>query len=223
MMPRKRKPFQGIRTVLRRLLVLGGAIGLTLALFLVLPLMQTLTKPPADDLMVQSVQTAQLEAPPPPPEQEPEKEPEQEEPPPQLNEEAPPLDLSQLELALNPGISDGWLNGDFAVKLNTLDTQSEQTDSLFSVADLDQKPRAIYQPSPSMSQEVLKKAPGTVYIIFIVDQNGRVVEPKIQKSTDAVFEQPALSAIRQWKFEPGKRNGSPVRFRMRVPITFPKG
>jgi protein TonB len=38
-----------------------------------------------------------------------------------------------------------------------------------------------------------------------------------------VFEAPALKAVKQWKFEPGKKNGKAVRFRMRVPITFPKG
>jgi protein TonB len=45
----------------------------------------------------------------------------------------------------------------------------------------------------------------------------------VQQSTDPVFERPALAAVKQWRFEPGKRNGKPVRFRMRVPITFPKG
>ncbi|MBZ0258769.1 energy transducer TonB, partial [bacterium] len=54
-------------------------------------------------------------------------------------------------------------------------------------------------------------------------QRGQVENPIVQKSTDPIFENPALSAVKKWKFEPGKRNGEPVRFRMRVPITFPKG
>jgi protein TonB len=45
----------------------------------------------------------------------------------------------------------------------------------------------------------------------------------VQSSSDPVFEAPSLAAVKQWKFEPGKRNGKPVRFRMRVPITFPEG
>ena len=215
--------FRRIRNYVHRFLVIVGAVGLSLVFFLVLPLMQSLTTSPKNDLIVQSIDTAQLEAPPPPPQEEPEKEEDQEETPPQLTEEAPPLDLSQLELALNPGLSNGFLNGDFTMKINAIGGKSEQMDSLFSIADLDQRPRAIYQPSPRMTQNIIKKTPGTVYIIFIVDQDGRVVDPKVQKSTDAIFEQPALSAIKQWKFEPGKRNGSAVRFRMRVPITFPKG
>jgi len=219
----KRKSHWTVKEVFHRLLVIAAAVELTVAFFLVLPLMQTLTKPPATDLLVQSVDTAKLEAPPPPPQEEPEKEPEQEEQPPELLEDAPPLDLSQLELALNPGFSGGWMDGDFSVKLNTVVSESKTVDALFSIADLDQKPRVIYQPGPSVDKKVREKAPGTVYVAFVVDERGRVESPLIQKSSDPIFERPAISAVKQWKFEPGKRNGEPVKFRMRVPISFPKG
>lgn len=209
---------------LHALLVVTGGLGFTLLLFLVLPLMQALNEPPAADLALQEVSTAELEAPPPPPEEEPEEEPEPEEKPPELIEEAPPLDLSQLELALNPGgIGEGWLEGDFAVRLNTGEAGSRDVDELFSLSDLDQKPRVVYQPAPPITNDIRRKAPGTVYIIFVVDRKGRVENPSIQKSTDPVFDKAALNAVKQWKFEPGRRNGEPVRFRMRVPITFPKG
>jgi len=59
-------------------------------------------------------------------------------------------------------------------------------------------------------------------VLFVVNERGHVENPIIQKSTDPVFERPALNAVKQWRFEPGKRNGEPVRFRMRIPITFPK-
>jgi len=96
-------------------------------------------------------------------------------------------------------------------------------DAIFSIADLDQKPRVVYQPGPILTREMRQKAPGTVYILSLVDERGSVVEPRVQQSSDPVFEKPALGAVKQWKFEPGKRGGKAVRFRMRVPITFPKG
>ncbi len=201
--------------------VVAGALALTLLFFLALPFMQSITKPPTSDLVVQSIDT--VNAPPPPPsKEEPEEEPE-EEPPPELQEEAPPLDLAQLELALNPGLSNGLLAGNFTVKLNALGSNGSDIDELFSMADLDKKPRIIYQPGPALNSKLRKKAPGTVYILFIVNKNGRVEKPKIQSSTDTVFERPAMAAVKQWKFEPGKRKGKPVNFRMRVPIRFPKG
>jgi protein TonB len=202
--------------------VVLGAVMLTLVCFLVLPLLQIIHQPPSTELVVQSVDTALLPPPPPPPQEEPEKKPEPEEKPPELMEEAPPLDLSQLELALNPGDGAG-LVGDFVNKLNPLTSSGAEVDALFSMADLDQKPRVLYQPGPVLNKQIRQQAPGTVYIIFIVDQRGRVENPIVQKSSDPVFERSALAAVKQWKFEPGKRNGQPVRFRMRVPITFPKG
>jgi protein TonB len=222
-MQRKRKSFWFIRETFHRLVVIVGAAALTLVFFLILPLMQTLTKPPAADMIVQTVETAKLEAPPPPPEEKLEEEPEQEEAMPELSDEAPPLSLEQLTMALNPGFSDGWMQGDFAVKLNTVVSDSKDVEALFSISDLDQQPRVIYQPGPILTKEVRQKAPGTVYIIFVVDQQGRVENPIVQKASDPAFEKPAINAVKQWKFEPGKRNGQPVKFRMRVPFTFPKG
>jgi protein TonB len=74
-----------------------GAVGLTLMFFIVLPLMQTISKPPTDDLMLTTVDVGNVEPPPPPPaEEEPEPEPEVEEEPPELAEEAPPLDLTGM-------------------------------------------------------------------------------------------------------------------------------
>lgn len=216
--------------LLRRLVVLLGAVAMTLALFLVLPLMQALTASNPADMVLQTVDAADLPPPPPPPpeKEEEEKEPEPEEKPPVLAEEAPPLDLSQLELALNPGMGgDGVFAGDFApVSLKTVVAQQGGSgDELFSVADLDQPPRVVYQPGPSIDAPLRRKLRNgaiTVYIIFIVDQRGRVENPLVQKADDPAFEKPALNAVRQWRFDPGKRGGQAVRFRMRVPITFPK-
>jgi protein TonB len=210
--------------LLGRLFIIVGACLCTLALFLVLPVMQNLAKPLASDLIVQTVDTARLEAPPPPPEEEQKEEIQEEEQPPELADEAPPLTLEQLTLALNPGFNDGWMQGDFAVKLNTsVSETNKDVDAMFSIADLDQQPRILYQPGPVLSKEVRKKSPGTVYIIFVVDHQGRVENPIVQSASDPIFEKPALAAVKQWKFEPGKRNGQPVKFRMRVPFTFPKG
>jgi protein TonB len=215
--------------VRHRLWVILGAAGLTLAFFIVLPLMQTISRPPTDDLLLQSVDVADVPPPPPPPEEERKEESEPEEKPPELVEAPPPLDLSQLELALNPILGDGLLgSGDFAVKLSTAVANSSgqgggDADAVFSIADLDQTPRPIYQASPTLTSETRRKAPGKVNVIFIVDEGGRVVDPRVRSSTDAVFEQPALNAVKRWKFEAGKRAGKPVRFRMLAPITFPKG
>jgi protein TonB len=198
------------------------AVAATLALFLVLPLMQSIRDPiPKDLLYVQEVSTQLPPPPPPPPEEEPEEEEKPDEPP-KLDQQAPPLDLSQIELALNPGVGEG-LFGDFAVKLfdQVGEGGSEELDRVFSLAELDQRPRVIFQRVPKYPPELRRSnRQGTVYVIFVVDKNGRVTNPKIEKASDTAFERPALEAVKQWRFEPGTRNGEKVSFKMRIPITF---
>lgn len=222
-MERKRKR-SFVRRMLHRMAVVAGSLLLTAVFFLVLPLMQAIQASPTADLIVQQVDSASVPPPPPPPVEEPEEEEEEEpdEEPLELAEEAQPLELSQLELALNPGFGAGALTGDFAIKIDGAAAGGREMEELFSIADLDQKPRAVYQPSPVLDAAARKKAPGKVTILFVVDRSGAVQNPVVQASSDPVLERPALAAVKQWKFEPGKRNGQPVRFRMRAPITFPE-
>ena len=215
-----RRPTVGER-LLARLRVALGALGLTLACFLVLPLIQAIARPPEAELSVRALDIADAPPPPPPPEPEPEDEPE-EPPPPELVEEQEPLDLASLEEALNPGFGEGFMGGELAVRLTAVAGRKQDIEELFSLADLDQRPRVLHQPAPTLDAELRRKAPATVHIVFMVDARGSVENPVVQQSTDPLFERPALAAVKQWKFEPGRRNGQAVRFRMRVPITFPK-
>jgi protein TonB len=212
--------------LLRGAVTFAAAPVAALAVFLVLPVMQTIGSPASNDLMVRSVDIGNLPPPPPPP---PQPEPEEEEPPPpppRLVNEAPPLDLSQLELALNP-VAGEALFGDFTVKL--VDQLAggeggEELDRIFSLAELDRRPSVTYQRMPGYPPQLRReKRQGTVYIIFLVDTLGRVLKPKVQKSTDPAFESAALAAVKQWRFEPGTRDGKKVQFKMRVPITFNPG
>ena len=203
--------------------VLGGGLLLTATFFLVLPLLQAITQGPPQKDKGPGADVGNIPPPPPPPEEEPEQEEEPEpEPEPELTEDNQPLELSQLELALNAGGGSSWATGDFGVKLNTIGKSGKKNGALFSLADLDQKPRAVYQAQPRMSAALQKQVPATVYIVFIVDEGGRVRDPRVQKSTNSAFDNAALAAIKKWKFQPGKRGGEPVQFRMRVPITFPR-
>jgi protein TonB len=65
-----------------------------------------------------------------------------------------------------------------------------------------------------------RKVEGVVSILFVVDSSGRVSGPRVEKSTHAAFEKPALDAVRQWRFEPAVKGGQRVACKMRVPIRF---
>ncbi|MDY7107557.1 MAG: TonB family protein [Planctomycetota bacterium] len=91
---------------------------------------------------------------------------------------------------------------------------------VFTTADLDRTPRVLNQPPPELTDQMRAEAPGTVRVVFIVNRRGRVENAYVQDSTDPIFEAPALAAVQRWRFEPGTREGKPVRVRMRVPISF---
>ena len=200
-----------------------AALLVTLSYFLILPLLGHLGHPPAKQIVLRSADVVD-EPPPPPPLEEKEEEEEEEEAQPKLDENPEPLDLSELELALNPGAGNGWDSGDFTINLDKHFQNAGNADSIFSMAELDQKPRVIFRPNPRYPQELQNQGvEGTVYVVFMVSKNGRVEKAKVQKSTHPAFAQEALDAVEKWKFEPGRRKGQPVPFRMRVPITFSQG
>jgi protein TonB len=61
---------------------------------------------------------------------------------------------------------------------------------------------------------------GTVSVEFTVDSTGRVVSANVVTGTRREFEDAAVGAVLRWRFEPGKRHGRPVPFRMVIPIAF---
>ncbi len=63
---------------------------------------------------------------------------------------------------------------------------------------------------------------GFVILQFIVDINGRVVEPSVQEANpQGYFETAAIRAIKQWRFSPGRNDkGTPVPCRLQMRIDF---
>lgn len=92
---------------------------------------------------------------------------------------------------------------------------------LITASMLDDAPRTRLQVQPVYPFEAAKTGlSGRVQVEFMVDEDGRVVEPRIVDSTDRAFDEATLRAVTKWRFEPGRRAGRIVRFRMSVPVVF---
>jgi protein TonB len=145
---------------------------------------------------------------------------------------APALDaasLSAIEAALD---QQGGGAGDFNESVSfssggSIDgtgkggKSDEKLESAFNLDELDQKPRVMFQAPAIYPSEVRsKKLVGDVTLIFVVDATGKVSNPKVQKSSNAAFERPAMDALKQWKFEPAVKGGQRVACRMRELIRF---
>lgn len=195
------------------------ALLLTFAVFLALPLTQMMSESRQKTLDLTSIES-ELPPPPPPP-SEPEPEPE-EEPEPELEElqednSLPPLSLSQLEMSLDGGMGNGMGIG---LGIQTASNLVAQI-NVFELSEVDKAPTATMVINPSYPPNLQRnKIEGTVVLVFVLDEKGRVKDPKIESSTNNGFERPALDAVRQWMFEPAVKDGKAVRARLRQPIRF---
>ncbi|MES1167545.1 MAG: TonB family protein [Oleiharenicola lentus] len=61
---------------------------------------------------------------------------------------------------------------------------------------------------------------GLVTVNCLIDEKGNVQEPKVEKASNDAFSQPALDAIKKWKFKPAKKGGEAVALRVSIPIQF---
>jgi TonB family protein len=59
-----------------------------------------------------------------------------------------------------------------------------------------------------------------VVIDFVVDEQGKVRNAIIVQSDNPAFDEPALKALRQWRFQPAIQDGRPVKIRQRLPMVF---
>lgn len=61
---------------------------------------------------------------------------------------------------------------------------------------------------------------GRVFIQFVVDEQGRVVDPVVVRSPSDLLSEAALKAVRESRFVPGQQRGRPVKVRYSLPVTF---
>jgi protein TonB len=127
---------------------------------------------------------------------------------------APALDAASLA-ALAEALSGQPRGGDFSTAVSFASggriggTGSgsgldQAMDQAFSLAEIDQKPRAMFQAEPVFPNEMRgRRVQGTATVIFVVDANGKVADPRIERSSHPAFDKPAVDAVRQWTFEPG--------------------
>ena len=154
-----------------------------------------------------------FDPPPPPPEEKKEKE------EPKLDEPDQHISLVDLEAALNPGPGpDGW-GRNMGPLIGAVDPLDELR--IFNPDDLEEQPNPIQRVAPQYPYEAVQgRINGWVKVAFVVDENGNVRDPRVDSSSNRMFERAALDAIRLWKFTPGRKDNENVRTRMLLPFQF---
>jgi len=75
--------------------------------------------------------------------------------------------------------------------------------------------------APKFPEEMRRNgSAGLVTVSCLIDEKGNVTEPKVIKATNEAFAEPAVEALRKWKFKPAKKDGEAVAIRVNIPVQF---
>ena len=197
---------------------LFSALGIVAILFGLIPLTQILSISAAPPLHVLDTDVMR----PPPPALP--------EPPPPVEDEPEDLEIDDLEQEVNlPDLTDldVLLHTDMQTKFRgiakipNIVVDEEYFDTLWNLEDLEDPPRPITRVAPLYpDRERRNSVKGRVVVVFVVNHEGKVVDPRIERSSNSSFDRPALNAIKKWRFTPGIKDGRKVRTRMRQPFSF---
>ena len=82
-------------------------------------------------------------------------------------------------------------------------------------------PRVIYQTDPEFSEEARKaKYQGTCVLGLVVDANGRPTAIRVLSALGMGLDEKAIESVKNWKFEPGKKDGHDVAVEIAVEVDF---
>lgn len=82
-------------------------------------------------------------------------------------------------------------------------------------------PEVVHRTIPDYPADArLQGKQGSVVVETEIDEDGRAAAPRVVRGLSETMDAAALAAVAQWRFQPARRNGRPVRVRFRVTVDF---
>jgi protein TonB len=107
----------------------------------------------------------------------------------------------------------------FTVVILCLPFRLAADDTVYTKVDVNPVP--VRTPPPDYPESMKRQGiSGVVAVAIVIDETGVVTSAAVAKSTQSDFEAPALAAVKKWKFKPAKKDGTPVKIKVTVPIRF---
>ena len=98
---------------------------------------------------------------------------------------------------------------------------SEYTPGITEFVEVDEEPAIIKQVKPQYPPIAYQnKIEGTVVVAILVGTDGRVLSTQVDKSSNEIFNEEAMAAVKQWTFKPAILNKKPIKFWYHAPIVF---
>lgn len=116
------------------------------------------------------------------------------------------------------------LNVSSADKVELLSTNATPgfgADAVISCGSDVTMPRVIFEKKPQYTREAMRaRAQGTVEVQAVVSREGTVSDARVLKSLHPDLDEQALLAVKQWRFDPGTKDGKPVPVLVHIDLTF---
>jgi protein TonB len=82
-------------------------------------------------------------------------------------------------------------------------------------------PKALFAPDPEYSEEARKaKYQGTVVLWLVVSADGKPQQIRVQRPLGMGLDEKAVEAVKQWRFEPARKDGQAVPVMINVEVNF---
>ncbi len=86
---------------------------------------------------------------------------------------------------------------------------------------VDENPVPIKTPPPKYPDALKHDGiTGVVALVIVIDEKGSIESCSVAKASHTEFERPAMDAVKNWKFKPAKKDGTPVKVRVTIPLRF---
>jgi len=98
--------------------------------------------------------------------------------------------------------------------------KSEPEEAIYDVGPGITPPRVIHQVSPQYLGSRGIRVVGSVVIALVVTSQGFPKDPQVVKSLEKDVDKSAVDAVKQWRFDPAKKDGKAVAVRTALEIDF---
>jgi TonB family protein len=103
-----------------------------------------------------------------------------------------------------------------------------EVDGVYRIRDAATPPKPVYQPEAEISDQARKAIRNqnlqdfhTVSVLsFVVDPEGRPQDICIKREADLGLDGQAIKALRQYRFDPATKDGTPVAVRITIEVSF---
>jgi periplasmic protein TonB len=98
---------------------------------------------------------------------------------------------------------------------------AQQDDTIYKPGNGVSLPTLVTEVRPNYTADAMRRrVSGAVLLQCVVDREGVPTNIEVVQSLDESLDEVALKALRQWRFEPGKKDGKAVSVQIDVKMAF---